>query len=307
MITGEVVSSPSDHGGCTMFKANVFKISIATILIFATLGCGRKEAPPQPKEQESPAVTAPQPKEQEDPTLAAVAPLFKKWDQVFNSKDPDKFMEIIPNEVKDRIPEEAKKKVCAEFVSQLEAGLKGVDMRTSVDRIVIENNEETKATAYVTHTVIDLEARKMSPLKKSISYPIIKEAGEWKLDIQRWGETGQAKAAATQPKPKSGLVVSLSYEDWKYGYRIYAAEVYNSGDKTESISPNDFILVNDRDESIEAKIPFERDLGSYENLLNLHVLPKTRTKGYLFFKTGRSVQYIAFLPTGEKIPISASR
>jgi hypothetical protein len=276
-------------------------------LIFATLACSRKETPPQPKEQESPAVTAPQPKEQEDPTLAAVAPLFKKWDQMLNSKDPDKFMEIIPNEVKDRIPEEARKKVCAEFLSQLEADLKGIDMRTSVDRIVVENNEETKATAYVTHALIDLEAGKTSPEKRSVSYPIIKEAGEWKFDIRRWGETGQAKAAATQPKPKSGLVVSLTYEDWKYGYLIYAAEVYNSGDKTESVSPYNFILVNDRNESIEAKIPFERDLGSYENLLNLHVLPKTRTKGYLFFKTGRPVQYIAFLPTGEKVHVSGAR
>ena len=286
---------------------DIFKIVIVAVMIYATLACGRKETPPQPKEQGSQTVTTPLPKEQEDPTVTAVAPLFKKWDQVFNSKDPDKFMEIIPNEVKDRLPEEARKKVCAEFVSRLEVDLKGIDMRTSVDRIVMENNEETKATAYVTHTVVDSEARNTPPEKRSISYPIIKEASEWKLDILRWAETGQAKAATTQPKPKSGLVVSLTYEDWKYGYRIYAAEVYNSGDKTESISPNDFILVNDRNESIEAKIPFERDLGSYENLLNLHVLPKTRTKGYLFFKTGRSVQYIVFLPTGEKIPISASR
>ena len=285
---------------------DIFKIVIVAVMIYATLACGRKETPPQPKEQKNQTVTAPLPKEQEDPTLAAVAPLFKKWDQVFNSKDPDKFMEIIPNEVKDRVPEEARKKVCAEFVGQLETSLKGIDMRTSVDRIVMENNEETKATAYVTHTVIDLEARKTSPEKKSISYPIIKEAGEWKLDIRRWAETAQAKGSA-EPKPKSGLVISLSYEDGKYGYLIYAAEVYNSGEKTESVSPNDFILVNDRNESIEAKIPFERDLGSYENLLNLHVLPKTRTKGYLFFKTGRPVQYIAFLPTGEKIPVSKLR
>jgi hypothetical protein len=143
------------------------------------------------------------------------------------------------------------------------------------------------------------------PSKGPNSYPIIKEGGDWKIDIQRWVESRRTKSSPAEPK--SGLVVSLTYEDWKYGYRIYAAEVYNSGDKTESISPNDFILVNDRNESIEAKIPFEHYLGSYENLLNLHVLPKTRTKGYLFFKTGRSVQYIAFLPTGEKIPISATK
>ena len=122
--TGEVISSfLSDHGGCTMFKADVFKMSIATVMIFTTLACGRKETPPQPKEQESQTVTAPQPKEQEDPTVTAVATLFKKWDQAFNSKDPDKLMEIIPNEIKERLPEEAKK-MCTEIVSQLAAGLK---------------------------------------------------------------------------------------------------------------------------------------------------------------------------------------
>ena len=71
-------------------------------------------------------------------------------------------------------------------------------------------------------------------------------------------ESGRPNQHAAEPKPKSGLVISLTYEDWKYGYHIYAAEVYNSGDKTESISPNNFVLVTDRNESIEAQIPFER-------------------------------------------------
>ncbi len=287
-----------------MSKADIFKTSIVAALIFTTLACGRKETPPQPKEQESTAVTAPQPKEQEDPTLPAVANLFKKWDETFNS-DPDKFLEIIPNDVKDRLPEEARKKVCAELVSGLSSSFK--DMKTTVNRVVIENDEGTKATVYVTHALFDLTTQKPLTSKGSISYPITKEAGEWKLDLRRWGGTEQAKASAAEPKPKSGLVITLSYEDRKYGYLIYAAKVYNSGDKTESISPNRFVLVNDRNESIEAQIPFESHLVDYENLLNLHILPKTHTKGYLFFKTGRSVQYIVFLPTGEKIPTSDSR
>jgi hypothetical protein len=280
-----------------ILRKSFIKISLAAVLIFATFACGRKETPPQPKEQESPTVTAPQPKEQEDPTLAAVATLFKKWDDAFNTKDRDKLMEIIPHEIKDRLPEDSKK-ICGEMVNDLALELR--DINTSVDRIVIENDEETKATAYTTYTAIDLKTQKLS--KESHSYPIIKESGDWKIDIQRWVESRRAKSSPAEPK--SGLVVSLTYEDWKYGYRIYAAEVYNSGDKTESVSPYNFILVNDRNESIEAKIPFERELGSYENLVNLHVLPNTRTKGYLFFKTGRPVQYIVFLRTGEKIPIS---
>lgn len=289
-----------------MFKANVFKMSIATVLIFTTLACGRKETPPQPKEQESQTVTAPQPKEQEDPTVAAVATLFKKWDQAFNSKDPNQLMEIIPNEIKERQPEEVKK-ICSEIVSQLAVELKDVNMNTSVGRIVMENNEETKATVYVTYTATDLETRKTSTSKGSNSYPLIKEAGEWKLDLQRLAETARKKSEAAESKPKSGLIISLTYEDRKYGYHIYAAEVYNSGDKSESISPSHFVLVNDRNESIEAQIPFESHLVDYKNLLNLHILPKTHTKGYLFFKTARSVQYIVFLPTGEKIPVSTSR
>ncbi len=62
-----------------ILRAPFLKMIIAAVLIFAALACGRKEAPPQPKEQESPAVAAPQPKEQEDPTLAAVAPSSKNW------------------------------------------------------------------------------------------------------------------------------------------------------------------------------------------------------------------------------------
>ena len=137
--------------------------------------------------------------------------------------------------------------------------------------------------------------------------PAVKEGGEWKLDLQRLAETARKKSEAAESKPKSGLIISLTYEDRKYGYHIYAAEVYNSGDKTESISPNNFVLVTNSNESIEAQIPFERYLLDYKNLLNLHILPKTRTSGYLFFKTGRSVQYIVFLPTGEKIPISTMK
>ena len=125
----------------------------------------------------------------------------------------------------------------------------------------------------------------------------------------------QAKSSPAEPKPepaerpktKSGLVVSLSFEGWRRGYHIYSAEVYNSGDRTESVSPSSFVLVTDRNESIEAQIQFERPFIDYKNLLNLSILPKTHTKGYLFFKTASQVQYIIFLPTGEKIPVSSSR
>ena len=287
-----------------MLKA-ILKIFIVASLICTTLACGRKETPSQPKEQESQNVTAPQPIEQEDPTVTAVKALFIKWDEAFNSNDPNKLMEIIPNEVKQRHPEETKK-ICAEIVSQ-PASLQLKDWNTSIERVVIENDEETKATVYVRYSATDLKTGKPGRSKTSTSYPIIKEDGEWKLDIQRWVETRQAKSAAPEPKPKSGLTISLSYEDRKYGYHICIAKVYNGGDKTESISPSHFVLVNDRNESIEAEIPFESQLVDYKNLLNLHILPKTHTKGYLFFKTGKSVQYIVFLPTGEKIPVSTSR
>lgn len=275
-----------------MFKA-AFKMSIVAALICTTLACGQKEAPPQPKEQESQNVTAPQPVEQKDPTVTAVTTLFKKWDQALNTNDPDKLMEIIPTEIKERNPEEAKK-MCTGMVGALALELKdvNVNMNTSVDRIVIENDEGTKATVYVTHAAIDLKTQKPSPSKASNSYPIIKEAGEWKFDVVRQAETARKKL--------SGLVISLSYEGRKYEYRIFSAEVYNGGEKTESISPSNFVLVTDHNESIEAEIPFERGLLDYKNLLNLNILPKTRTSGYLFFKTANSVQYIIFLPTGQK-------
>lgn len=87
-------------------------------------------------------------------------------------------------------------------------------MNTSVDRIVIENEEETKATAYITHTAIDLKTQR--PSKGSNSYPIIKEDTGWKIDIQRWVEARQAKSspaepkpAPVEPKPRSGLVISF--------------------------------------------------------------------------------------------------
>jgi hypothetical protein len=275
---------------------SLVKVFIATVLIFAALACGRKETPPQSMEQE-------------DPTVTAVTALFKKWDQAFNTKDPEKMLEITPDEVKDRLPGESRS-ICNEMVNELALELK--DMNTSVDRIVIENDEETKATAYITHTAIDLKSQK--PSKGSNSYPIIKEGDEWKLDIQRWVESRQAKSnpaepnpAPAEPKPRSGLVVSLSFEGWRRGYHIYAAEVYNSGDKTESVSPSSYVLVNDHNESIEAQIPFERPLADYKNLLNLSILPNTRTKGYLFFKTASQAQYIVFLPTGEKTPVSSSK
>ena len=276
----------------------IFKISIIAALICTTLSCGRKETPPQSKEQG-------------DPTVTAVATLFKKWDQAFNTKDPDKLMEIISDEIKERLPEEAKN-MCTEMVSEVSSVVK--DMNTSIDRIVIDNNEETKATVYVTQSAIDLKTQKPSPSKGLLSYPVIKEAGEWKLDIQRWVETRQAKSvpaepkpAPAEPKPRSGLVISLSYEGWRRGYHICSAEDNNSGDKTESISPSNFVLVTDHNESIEAQIPFEKPFIDYKNLLNLHILPKTNTSGYLFFKTASSVQYIVFIPTGEKITISTSK
>jgi hypothetical protein len=283
-----------------MLKA-VFKMSIVVALVGTTLACGRKETPPQPKEQETPAVTAPQPKEQEDPTITAVTALFKKWDQAVNSNDPNKLMEIIPNEITQRHPEETKK-ICAEIVGQ-PASFQLNNWNTSIERVVIENDEETKATVYVRYSATDLKTGKREGFKTLTSYPIIKEGGEWKLDIQRWVDTRRAKSAAAEPKPKSGLVISLSYEDRKYGYHICIAKVYNGGDKTESISPSNFVLVTDSNESIEAQIPLDHFLG-YKNLLNLHILPKTNTSGYLFFKTASSVKYIVFLPTGEKIPIS---
>jgi len=271
-----------------MYKA-FFKISIVAALVCVALACGRKETPPQPKEQE-------------DPTVTAVTALFKKWDEAFNSNAPDQLLEIIPNEVKDRNPEEIKKEF-ARLISELASLVR--DVNTSVDRIVIENDEKTKATVYVTLTAVDLKTRK--PSKETNSYPIIKEGSEWKLDIQRWGQTGQTKSATTEPKPKSGLVISLTYKGRRYDYHICHAEVYNDGDKTESISPCKFVLVTDSNESIEAQIPFERYLVDYKTLLNLHILPKTHTSGYLFFKTASPVQYIVFLPTGEKIPVSNLR
>lgn len=242
------------------------------------------------------------PKAQDDPTLTPVTALFRKWDEAFNTKDADKLMEIITDEVKERIPES--KTICTEMINEITPLAK--NMNTTVDRIVIENEEGTEATAHVTHSGIDLKSR--SPFTGSASYPVTKEAGEWKLDIERWIRMRQAKSLpAEQPKPRSGLVVSLSFEGWKRGYHVYSAETYNSGDKTESISPSSFVLVNDRNESIEAQIPFERPLADYKNLLNLSILPKTRTKGYLFFKTASQAQYIVFLPTGEKIPISSTK
>lgn len=270
-----------------------FKMSIVVSLICITLACGRKEPPPQPKEQE-------------DPTVTAVKALFKKWDEALNSNDPDRFLEMIPDEIKEHNPEEAKK-ICTELLNELRSSLK--DMHTSVDRIVIDNNEGTKATVYVTLTAIDLKTQK--PSKDSTSYPIIKEADEWKIDAKRQAEISKPKSAVTQPmpappepKPRSGLVGSLSYEGWKYGYHIFHAEVNNEGDKIESISPSNFVLVTENNESIEAEIPFHRYLLSYKHLLNLHVLPKTSTSGYLFFKTANQVQYVVFLPTGAKISFS---
>ncbi|NWG03604.1 MAG: hypothetical protein HXY44_12185 [Syntrophaceae bacterium] len=279
-----------------ILRKSLVKIFIATVLIFATLACGQKETPTRPKEQE-------------DPTAAAVTALFKKWDDAFNTKSPDKLMEIIPDEVKDRLLEESKA-ICKEIVNELALSLR--DINTSVDRIVIENDEETKATAYITHAAIDLKTRR--PSKESNACPIIKEDAGWKIDIQRWVEMRQAKSSPAEPKPalaepkrRSGLVVSLSFEGWRRGYHIYSAEVYNSGDRTESVSPSSFVLVTDRNESIEAQIPFERPFIDYKNLLNLSILPKTHTKGYLFFKTASQAQYIVFLPTDEKIPISNTK
>ena len=88
-----------------ILRKSLVKIFIATVLIFATLACGQKETPTQPKEQEY-------------PTAAAFTALFKKWDDAFNKKNPDKLMEIIPDEVKNRLPEESKA-ICKEMVNEL--------------------------------------------------------------------------------------------------------------------------------------------------------------------------------------------
>ena len=137
-----------------------------------------------------------------------------EWEVYRLTKDPLSLgliglMEIIPNEIKDRLPEEAKK-MCTEMVSELTSVI--IDLNTSVDRIVIDNNEETKATVYVTQSAIDLKTQKPSPSKGPLSYPVIKESGEWKLDIQRWVESRQAKSVPAEPKaapaeqkPRSGL------------------------------------------------------------------------------------------------------
>ncbi len=243
------------------------------------------------------------PKEQEDPSLTSVTALFKKWDQAVNSNDPDKFMEIIPNEVKERNPEETRK-LCSEIVSQ-PALLQLREWNTSVERVNIENSERTKATVYVKYSAVDVKTGVSETSKTSVSYPIVKEAGKWKLDAQRWAASQQTKSEISEPKPKAGLVISLSFEEWRRGYQIYSANVYNAGDKPESISSSDFVYVTERDESIEAQIPFEGPLLNYKNLLNLHVLPKTRTSGYLFFKTPKGARHVVFLPTGQKISVES--
>jgi len=284
------------------------KIFIASVLILTILACGRKETPPQPKKQQ-------------DPTVSAVTTLFKKWDQAFNTNDPDRLIEIIPNEFKQRFPEETTKKICAGLVSEVTSLVK--DLNTSVDRIVIEDNEQTRGTVYVTHAAVTLKTQE--PLKDSNSFPITKEAGEWKVDIQKWAETRQTKSAAPESKPapaevtptpveaqaKPDLVVSLSYDSYYHGYHIISAEVYNGGDKLKTISPSNFVLVTNYGESVEAKTPFESALRSYKNLLNLSILPKTFTSGNLFFKTAPVQKgeglVIVFLPTGQRIPVSPSK
>ena len=168
-----------------MFKT-IFKISIVAALIFTTLACGRKETPPQPKEQE-------------DPTVTAVATLFKKWDQAFNTKDPDKLMEIIPDEIKERQPEEAKNIVLRNRKPSQLVELKDVNMNTSVDRIVMDNNEETKATVYVTQSATDLKTRKaIDPLKDHIRIPSSKKPGNGNL-ISRGGQRPGNRKRPTKP------------------------------------------------------------------------------------------------------------